>query len=169
MKTEILALIGITILAACSAETVSTVSFSTTSQTPLPEVGNVKASVIPEWCNNLPENTIFSIYACGTAKSDTLSMARTRAQLDAKRQLADILQNQISTSLTEQMTETTTSVTQDTSSSSQDITVRGYQRLKEETISVENGFQHFILMEMDIGVSSMDLKKELDKTVNQGD
>jgi hypothetical protein len=96
-------------------------------------------------------------------------MARTRAQLDAKRQLADILQNQISTSLTEQMTETTTSVTQDTSSSSQDITVRGYQRLKEETISVENGFQHFILMEMDIGVSSMDLKKELDKTVNQGD
>jgi hypothetical protein len=169
MKTGILALLGITILAACSAETVSTVSPSTTSQAPLPEVGNVKASAIPEWCNNLPENTIFSIYACGTAKSDTLSMARTRAQLDAKRQLADILQNQISTSLTEQMTETSTSVTQDTSSSSQDITVRGYQRLKEETISVENGFQHFILMEMDIGVASMDLKKELDKTVNQGD
>ena len=68
MKTGILALIGISILAACSAETFSTVSSSTTSQAPLPEVENVKASVIPEWCNKLPENTIFSIYACGTAK-----------------------------------------------------------------------------------------------------
>jgi hypothetical protein len=169
MKTGILALIGISILAACSAETVSKVSSSTTSQAPLPEVGNVKASVIPEWCNNLPENTIFSIYACGTAKSDTLSMARTRAQLDAKRQLADILQNQISTSLTEQMTEDSTSTEQETESYSKDLTIRGYQRLKEETISVENGYQHFILIEMDIGVSSMDLNKELDKTVNQSE
>jgi len=169
MKTGILALLGITILAACSAETVSTVSPSTTSQAPLPEVGNVKASVIPEWCNNLPENTIFSIYACGTAKSDTLSMARTRAQLDAKRQLADILQNQISTSLTEQTKDGKTTTEQDTENYSKELTIRGYQRLKEETISVENGYQHFILMEMDIGVSSMDLNKELDKTVNQSE
>ena len=167
MKTGILALIGITILAACSTETVSTVSTSTTSQTSLPEVGNVKVSVIPEWCNNLPDNTVFRIYACGTAKSDTLSMARNRAQLDAKRQLADIMQNEIATSITEQMTEDSTTVNQDTTSSSQDMMVRGYQRLKEETITIENGYQHFILMEMDIGTYSKDLNKELDKTVNQ--
>jgi hypothetical protein len=167
MKTGILALIGITILAACSTETVSTVSTSTTSQASLPEVGNVRVSVIPDWCNNLPDNTVFSIYACGTAKSDTLSMARNRAQLDAKRQLADIMQNKIATSITEQMTEDSTTVNQDTTSSSQDMMVRGYQRLKEETITIENGYQHFILMEMDIGTYSKDLNKELDKTVNQ--
>lgn len=166
MKTGILALIGITILVACSTETVSTVYISTTSQASLPEVGNVKVSVIPEWCNNLPDNTVFSIYACGTAKSDTLSMARNRAQLDAKRQLADIMQNKIATSITEQMTEDLTTVNQDTTSSSQDMMVRGYQRLKEETITIENGYQHFILMEMDIGTYSKDLNKELDKTVN---
>jgi hypothetical protein len=45
--------------------------------------------------------------------------------------------------------------------------VRGYQRLKEETITIENGYQHFILMEMDIGTYGKDLNKELDKTVNQ--
>jgi hypothetical protein len=167
MKIGILALIGITILAACSTETVSIVSTSITSQASLTKVGNVKVLVIPEWCNNLPDNTVFSIYACGTAKSDTLSMARNRAQLDAKRQLADIMQNKIASSITEKMTEDSTTVNQDTTSSSQDIMVRGYQRLKEETITIENGYQHFILMEMDIGTYSKDLNKELDKTVNQ--
>lgn len=166
MKTGFIALIGMVVLSACSAETVSSVSTSSKASV-APEVGNVKASSIPDWCNNLPENTVFSIYACGTAKSDTLSMARTRAQLDAKRQLADIMQNQIATSITEQMTEDSTTVNQDTTSSSQDMIVRGYQRLKEETITIENGYQHFILMEMDIGTYSKDLNKELDKTVNQ--
>ena len=44
---------------------------------------------------------------------------------------------------------------------------RGYLQLNEETITIENDYQHFILMEMDIGTYSKDLNKELDKTVNQ--
>jgi len=101
----------------------------------LPPIPSEVVKDVPDWCLNMPVSEM-SLFACGIGSSADLTMARSKATLDAKRQLADILQNQISTSLTEQMTETSTSVTQDTSSSSQDITVRGYQRLKEETISV---------------------------------
>ena len=50
---------------------------------------------IPDWCAQLPSSD-FALYACGIGNSGNLTMARRRAALDAKRQLADSIDSQIS-------------------------------------------------------------------------
>ena len=52
-------------------------------------------SEIPDWCTQLPSSD-FALYACGIGDSGNLTMARNRATLDAKRQLADSIDSQIS-------------------------------------------------------------------------
>ena len=52
-------------------------------------------SDIPDWCTELPSSD-FALYACGIGDSGNLTMARNRATLDAKRQLADSIDSQIS-------------------------------------------------------------------------
>ena len=59
------------------------------------EAAEAVVSDIPDWCLNLPisEN---ALYACGSGDSSNLNMSRTRATLDAKRQLADMIDSEIS-------------------------------------------------------------------------
>ena len=63
------------------------------------------ASNIPDWCNILPTE-IDHVYACGEAKSERLNIARKRAVLDAKRQMADIINGRISSVMREFVTKT---------------------------------------------------------------
>ncbi len=53
------------------------------------------ANNIPDWCARLPSSN-FALYARGLGNSGNLTMARKRAALDAKRQLADSIDSQIS-------------------------------------------------------------------------
>ena len=50
---------------------------------------------IPDWCLNVPISD-FALAACGTGESASMNMARNRATLDAKRQLADSIDSEIS-------------------------------------------------------------------------
>ena len=48
---------------------------------------------MPSWCENLKQEP-FQLKACGIAKSSTLQTSRTRSELDARKQISKILNNQ---------------------------------------------------------------------------
>ena len=52
-------------------------------------------SDIPRWCIELPKSNV-AIYSCGIGNSLQLNLARSRALLDAKRQIADQIDSEIS-------------------------------------------------------------------------
>ena len=52
-------------------------------------------SDIPSWCIELPKSNV-AIYSCGIGNSSQLNLARSRALLDAKRQIADQIDSEIS-------------------------------------------------------------------------
>ena len=54
------------------------------------EVVENTVSDIPNWCIELPKTNV-AIYSCGIGNSSQLNLARNRALLDAKRQLADVV------------------------------------------------------------------------------
>ena len=97
------------------------------------------AGRIPDWCSAPPENTVFRISACGVANAINLSMAKNRALLDAKRQLADVVNGAI-----EFANNTVVS-------SASDVPIRGYKRLAEETKTIKGRAYHFVLLQMEIG------------------
>ena len=57
-------------------------------------------SDIPGWCIKPPKSNV-ATYACGSGLSLNLNVARTRALLDAKRQIADTFYGDISTKVKE--------------------------------------------------------------------
>ena len=48
---------------------------------------------MPSWCENLKQEP-FQLNACGIAKSPNLQTSRTRSELDARKQISKILNNQ---------------------------------------------------------------------------
>ena len=48
---------------------------------------------MPSWCENLKQEP-FQLKACGIAKSPNLQNSRTRSELDARKQISKILNNQ---------------------------------------------------------------------------
>ena len=48
---------------------------------------------MPSWCENLKQEP-FQLRACGIAKSPNLQTSRTRSELDARKQISKILNNQ---------------------------------------------------------------------------
>ena len=48
---------------------------------------------MPSWCENLKQEP-FQLKACGIAKSPNLQTSRTRSELDARKQISKILNNQ---------------------------------------------------------------------------
>ena len=48
---------------------------------------------MPSWCQNLKQEP-FQFKACGIAKSPNLQTSRTRSELDARKQISKILNNQ---------------------------------------------------------------------------
>ena len=48
---------------------------------------------VPSWCENLKQEP-FQLKACGIDKSSNLQTSRTRSELDARKQISKILNNQ---------------------------------------------------------------------------
>ena len=113
------------------------------------------AGRIPDWCSAPPENTVFRISACGTANAINLSMAKNRALLDAKRQLADVVNGAI-----EFANNTVVS-------SASDVPIRGYKRLAEETKTIKGRAYHFILLQMEIGPAADLMTKSLEYSIER--
>ena len=129
-----------------------------TKSTPLIEKPAKKALAvgrIPDWCNAPPENTVFRISACGAASAINFSMAKNRALLDAKRQLADVVNGAI-----EFANNTVVS-------SASDVPIRGYKRLAEETKTIRGRAYHFVLLQMEIGPAADLMTQSLEYSINR--
>ena len=113
------------------------------------------ASRIPDWCSAPPENTVFRISACGVANAINLSMAKNRALLDAKRQLADVVNGAI-----EFANNTVVS-------SASDVPIRGYKRLAEETKTIKGRAYHFVLLQMEIGPAADLMTQSLEYSIDR--
>ena len=113
------------------------------------------AGRIPDWCSAPPENTVFRISACGTANAINLSMAKNRALLDAKRQLADVVNGAIEFA-------NNTLV-----SSASDVPIRGYKRLAEETMTIKGRAYHFVLLQMEIGPAADLMTQSLEYSIER--
>ena len=113
------------------------------------------AGRIPDWCSAPPENTVFRISACGTANAINLSMAKNRALLDAKRQLADVVNGAI-----ELANNTVVS-------SASDVPIRGYKRLAEETKTIKGRAYHFVLLQMEIGPAADLMTQSLEYSIDR--
>ena len=53
--------------------------------------------ILPNWCQNIKQE-LFEFRACGIAKSPSLQMSRTRSELDARKQIIKILNNECNNS-----------------------------------------------------------------------
>ena len=113
------------------------------------------AGRIPDWCSAPPENTVFRISACGTANAINLSMAKNRALLDAKRQIADVVNGAIEFA--------NNSVV----SSASDVPIRGYKRLAEETKTIKGRAYHFVLLQMEIGPAADLMTQSLEYSIER--
>jgi len=113
------------------------------------------AGRIPDWCASPPENTIFRVSACGTASSTSLSMAKNRALLDAKRQLADVVNGAIEFA--------NNSIV----SSANEVPIRGYRRISEETMTIKGRLHHFVLLQMEIGPAADLMTKSLEYSIDR--
>ncbi len=113
------------------------------------------AGRIPDWCSAPPENTVFRISACGAANAINLSMAKNRALLDAKRQLADVVNGAI-----EFANNTVVS-------SASDVPIRGYKRLAEETKTIKGRAYHFVLLQMEIGPAADLMTQSLEYSIER--
>lgn len=130
-----------------------------------------KVVQIPAWCSKTPKNTVFRIYACGTATSDDLSVSREMAELDAKAYLAGIIWTAVSNVSSKTVTMTNGLLTNDmrTAQTSEtfDIPISGYRPIETETQIVGVSYHHFVLLEMEIGPAADLLKKSLQYTLDQ--
>jgi len=113
------------------------------------------AGRIPDWCSAPPENTVFRISACGTANAINLSMAKNRALLDAKRQLADVVDGAIAFANNTVISFAT------------DVPIRGYRRLAEETKTIKGRTYHFVLLQMEIGPAADVMTRSLEYSIQR--
>ena len=129
--------------------------------------GTEKPSVgltMPDWCSMLPTEKDH-LYACGIAKSNNLNFARRRALLDAKRQLADIINGRISSIMTEFVGLSNDTQNKEINEKSKMVTQNliaetglwGYEQIGSETEVVDRAYRHFVLVRFPIGRASMRL------------
>ena len=125
-------------------------------------------SEIPDWCTQLPSSD-FALYACGIGDSGNLTMARNRATLDAKRQLADSIDSQISSRMEDFLDSIGTGdneqIRQQSEIVTKNVTVEaqltGYKQTKSETQKVGTKFQHYVLIEYPIGQANQALLNKI--------
>lgn len=108
---------------------------------------------IPDWCLNF-EIDERRIQACGVAESKNLSMARSRATMDAKRQIADQLNGVISSKMEEIVTSITNSSSEEMASKLEMVTetvvkrtkLSGYEVVKNQLLKGPKGFTYIVLI-----------------------
>ena len=120
-----------------------------------PATGSIAAGRIPDWCGSPPENTVFRISACGTADAASLSIAKSRALLDAKRQLADVVNAAVEFA------------NENVANSAEEVPIRGYRRLAEETVTIKGRTHHFVLLQMEIGPAAELMTRSLEYSIER--
>lgn len=125
-------------------------------------------SDIPSWCQSVPSSDL-ALYACGAGDSGNMNMARTRATLDAKRQLADMIDSQISSRMEDFLKSTGTGTNEQILQQSEIITknvtieaqLTGYKQKETETQNIGSKYQHYVLLEYPIGKANQALLNKI--------
>ena len=123
---------------------------------------------IPKWCLNPPISD-YALSACGAGESANMNMARSRAILDAKRQLADSIDSEISSRMedflkltgmgsNEQVKQASEIVTKNTTIEAKLI---GYKQTKTDAVSMDGKYQFYVLIEYPIGDANKALLNQI--------
>ena len=123
---------------------------------------------IPSWCN-LPPSSDNALYACGTGKSTSMSIARKRAELRAKASLLDSIGSQLS-QRAEDFQESTGSTDNAEvlerfsliiKNVTNERTLSGYKAIEADTQAVGKEYRHYVLLEYPIGKANQALLNEI--------
>ena len=114
----------------------------------------VQSNQIPDWCLDFIEDDHL-IKACGIADSKSLSMARSRATMDAKRQIADQVNGMISSTMEEIVTSILSNENEETASKIEVITnsvirktkLSGYKIVQKHLIRTAAKYTYVVLIE----------------------
>jgi hypothetical protein len=127
---------------------------------------------IPKWCLNPPMSD-YALSACGSGESANMNMARNRAILDAKRQLADSIDSEISSRMEDFLKSTGMGSNEQVKQASEIITKNttiqakliGYKQTKTDAVSMDGKYQFYVLIEYPVG----DANKALLNQIKQDD
>ena len=127
---------------------------------------------IPKWCLNPPISD-YALSACGSGESANMNMARNRAILDAKRQLADSIDSEISSRMEDFLKSTGMGSNEQVKQASEIITKNttiqakliGYKQTKTDAVSMDGKYQFYVLIEYPVG----DANKALLNQIKQDD
>ena len=125
-------------------------------------------SNIPDWCLNMPSSNS-ALYACGDGNSSNLSMARTRANLSAKRQLADMIDSEVSSRMEDFLSSVGTGSNEQIKQQSEIITknvtieakLAGYKQVQAEVQNIGSKYQIYVLLEYPIGHANQALVNQI--------
>ena len=123
---------------------------------------------IPKWCLNPPISD-FAIAACGAGESANMNMARNRAVLDAKRQLADSIDSEISSRIEDFLKSTGMGENEQVKQASEIVTknttiqakLTGYKQTKSDAFSMGSKYQFYVLVEYPIGKANQALLNQI--------
>ena len=125
---------------------------------------------IPKWCLNPPISD-FALAACGAGESASMNMARNRAIIDAKRQLADSIDSEISSRMEDFLKSTGMDTNEQVKQASEIVTKNttvqakliGYKQTKTDAFSMNGKFQFYVLIEYPIGKANQALLNQIKK------
>ena len=125
-------------------------------------------SDIPDWCLNIPSSNS-ALYACGSGNSSNLNMSRTRAHLYAKRQLADMIDSEISSRMKDFLSSVGTGSNEQIKQQSEIITknvtieakLAGYKQVQSEAQNIGSKYQIYVLLEYPIGQANQALVNQI--------
>jgi hypothetical protein len=123
---------------------------------------------IPKWCLNPPMSD-YALSACGTGESANMNMARNRAILDAKRQLADSIDSEISSRMEDFLKSTGMGSNEQVKQASEIITknttiqakLTGYKQTKTDAVSMDGKYQFYVLIEYPVGEANTALLNKI--------
>ena len=147
---------GMTVVEGSNKDNVDN-SVQTEEQDKVDEAAEVVEN-IPEWCKIMPKSDL-AIYACGIGNSSNLNMSNSRALLDGKVKLANRIDNQVSSRMSNFLEDIGNSDNEElkqaseivVKSVSRETQVAGYKELKSDFQSIGNKYQTYVLLEYPIG------------------
>ena len=103
--------------------------------------------ILPSWCENVKQE-LFEFRACGIAKSPNLQMSRTRSELDARKQIIKILNNECNNSENEKIVNGKSIFNSTLKCETGNVKIKYTQVLKRKTERINADFVTFTLMSL---------------------
>mgnify|MGYP001309109680 CR=1 FL=1 len=103
--------------------------------------------ILPSWCENVKQE-LFEFRACGIAKSPNLQMSRTRSELDARKQIIKILNNECNNSENEKIVNGKSIFNSTLKCETGDVKIKYTQVLKRKTERINADFVTFTLLSL---------------------